>query len=403
LGFGDPHMSVREQPEPEIPVIAEGLFSYQIGGSERVGVDLALEFSRRGYRVVCFAFYDSDGPMRAELERSGIRCLDMNYEKFRGLSRRVSYQWNFLQMLRRERITSLHVHHATALILCGIPAALASVRRVVMTEHAIYQLKERPDYRRSATRYCRYAHEITVVEPTQVDYFRDEMHVPPSKLHYVPNGVRLGAKSPENAARMRRELRIPADAFAFFYVGRLSPVKDLGTLLQALALVRANSPKDIRLCVVGEGTERAALAQQCVALGLQSQVMFLGARDNVSDLLAAGDAFVMSSRTEGLPMALLEAMAAEVPCVASAVGGIPELLADNRGLLAPPRDPARLAEQMVVLLSSPTLRAQLASNATARVREHYSLDVVADRYLDLLGLAHAAEKPDRGDIARSPG
>jgi glycosyltransferase involved in cell wall biosynthesis len=396
-------MSVRAIPKLRTPVIAEGLFSYQIGGSERVGVDLALEFSRRGYPVVCFAFYDSDGPMRAELEKSGIRCLDMNYEKFKGLSRRVSYQWKFLQMLRRERITSLHVHHATALILCGIPATLASVRKVVMTEHAIYQLKERPDYRRSATRYCRYAHEITAVEPTQVDYFRDEMHVAPRKLHYVPNGVRLSAKSPEKAALMRRQLGIPTEAFAFFYVGRLSPEKDLGTLLQALALLRANTPQEVRLCVVGDGTERAPLVQQCAALRLQSQVMFLGARDNVSDLLAAADAFVMSSRTEGLPMALLEAMAAEVPCVASAVGGIPELLADKRGLLAPPRDPMRLAEQMMALLSSSTLRAQLTSNATARVAEHYSLDVVADRYLDLLGLAHAAQNPLRGHIIRSPG
>ena len=157
------------------------------------------------------------------------------------------------------------------------------------------------------------------------------------------------------------------------------------------------------MCVVGDGTERAPLVQQCAALRLQSQVMFLGARDNVSDLLAAADAFVMSSRTEGLPMALLEAMAAEVPCVASAVGGIPELLADKRGLLAPPRDPMRLAEQMMALLSSSTLRAQLTSNATARVAEHYSLDVVADRYLDLLGLAHAAQNPLRGHIIRSPG
>lgn len=395
-------MSVREPPESERPVIAEGLFSYQIGGSERVGADLALEFSRRGYPVLCFAFYDSDGPIRAELENSGIRCLDMNYEKFHGLSRRVSYQWKFLQMLRRERITSLHVHHATALILCGIPAA-ASVRRVVMTEHAIYQLKERPDYRRSAIRYCRYAHEITAVEPTQVDYFREEIGVPPRKLHYVPNGVRLGAKSPEMAALVRRELGIPPDAFAFFFVGRLSPVKDLGTLLQALALLRAKAHQDVRLCVVGDGTERAALVQQCAALGLRDQVMFLGARNDVSGLLAAADAFVMSSRTEGLPMALLEAMAAEVPCVATAVGGIPELLAENRGLLAPPRDPVRLAEQMAALVSSPMLRAQLVSNATARVRQHYSLDVVADRYLDLLGLAHAAQNPSPGHVIRSPG
>ena len=87
-----------------MPVVAEGLFSYQFGGSERVGVDLALEFRRRGFQVVCFAFQDSDGPMRVELERAGIRCLEMNYlkySKFRGslrIVRRLLYFWKFWRM-----------------------------------------------------------------------------------------------------------------------------------------------------------------------------------------------------------------------------------------------------------------------------------------------------------------
>ena len=95
----------------DVPVIAEGLFSFQIGGSERVGIDLALEFKRRGYEVVCFAFQDSDGPMRTELERSGVRCLDMNYGNFKGPLRWIRYQWHFWRMLRRERVRALHVHH----------------------------------------------------------------------------------------------------------------------------------------------------------------------------------------------------------------------------------------------------------------------------------------------------
>jgi len=152
---------------PEAPVIAEGLFSYQFGGSERVGVDLALEFRRRGYQVVCFAFHDSDGPMRAELERAGIRCLDFNYQKFRGVFRHVLYFWKFWRMLRKERIRALHVHHHGAMILCGIPARLAGITRVVMTEHGLQALLERADARRLTVRYCRYASDITVVEPRQ--------------------------------------------------------------------------------------------------------------------------------------------------------------------------------------------------------------------------------------------
>lgn len=379
-------------------VIAEGLFSYQIGGSERIGVDLALEFARRGHKVLCFAFYDSDGPMRAELTRSGIRCLDLNYEKFRGAARRVTYQYALWRMLRRERITALHVHHATALILCGIPSLFSPVKRVVMTEHGLHQLKERPNYRRSATRYCRFADEITVVEPAQADYFHDEMSVPRTKLHYVANGVRMAVRTAEKAHAMRQQLEIPENAFAFFYVGRLNPVKDLGTLLRAMALL----PKDLagrtRLFIVGDGSERRPLEETSVDLGLGDRLKFLGARTDVSDLLMAADAFAMSSKTEGLPMALLEAMAAGVPCVSTAVGGIPQLLAHGCGLLAPVGDSPSLSAAMEQLIRSPEVRSHLSRNALANVRQNYSLEAVADRYLALLGIPAAPPGVEALDV-----
>jgi glycosyltransferase involved in cell wall biosynthesis len=122
------------------------------------------------------------------------------------------------------------------------------------------------------------------------------------------------------------------------------------------------------------------------SLGLHDHVKFLGARNDVANLLIAADAFVMSSRTEGLPMALLEAMASGVPCVATEVGGIPELLGDQRGLLVPPGDPERLAEAMTSITRSENLRAQLSSKALERVRASYALAPVVDKYLRLLGL-----------------
>jgi glycosyltransferase involved in cell wall biosynthesis len=368
-------------------VIAEGLFSYQIGGSERVGVDLALEFARRGHQVVCFAFYDSQGPMRRELERADIRCLDLNYERFRGLWRRLAYQREFWAVLRRERVDALHVHHATALILCGVPAALAGVRKVVMTEHGLHQLRERSNYRRSATRYCRFADEITVVEPGQADYFHREMKVPLRKLHYVPNGVRVCDRSRAEAARMRQSLGMPSDAFAFLYVGRLNAVKDLGTLIRAISMLPTDVGSRVRLYLAGDGSERDALEQLRARLGLDDKVFFLGARDDVADILLAGDGFVMSSKTEGLPMALLEAMAAGLPCVATAVGGIPELLANERGLLVSPGDPERLAGAMATLVRSPQLAERLAANARANVLQNYDLSKITEQYLSLLGVS----------------
>jgi glycosyltransferase involved in cell wall biosynthesis len=380
----------------DIPVIAEGLFSYQFGGSERVGVDLALEFKRRGYQVVCFAFHDSDGPMRVELERAGIRCLDLNCEKFRGTLRHALYFWKFWRMLRKERIRALHVHHHGAMILCGIPARLAGIRRVVMTEHGLQALLERADARRLTVRYCRYASDITVVEPRQLEYFHKELGFPIQKLHCIPNGVRIPAKSAALIEHKRREFGLGPDVFAFFYVGRLNQVKDLGTLLDAFATLAADGSLHTRLYLVGDGPERAMLETRREALGLSERVTFLGARSDVSEVLMAADAFVMSSKSEGLPMALLEAMAMGVPCVATAVGGIPDLFGDDRGLSVPAQNALALANAMAAISRSQELRQRLVSNATANLVGKYALDAIANRYLELLGLPRTVSETQTG-------
>jgi glycosyltransferase involved in cell wall biosynthesis len=377
----------------EVPTIAEGLFTYRIGGSERVGVDLAVEFKRRGYQVVCFAFHDSDGPMRAELERFGIRCVDMNYDKFTGIGilRRAHYLWTCWRMLRRERIRALHVHHAGSLILCGIPARLARVKRIVMTEHGLDQLKEQPRYRRSAAYYCRYASDITVVEPAQAEYFHRKLSVPDEKLHYVANGIRLPpVRTAECVKRSRQKLGLASDVFAYFYVGRLSPEKDLGTLLAAFAALPVDVFSRSRLYLVGDGSERKGLEAKRDALGLADRAIFLGARTDVSEILMAADAFVMSSTTEGLPMVLLEAMAAGVPCVATAVGGIPKLFEDDRGISVPPQDAARLADAMASLARSPELTERLVANALQNLHKNHAFGGIVDQYLRLLGLPPAA-------------
>jgi glycosyltransferase involved in cell wall biosynthesis len=373
----------------EVPVIAEALFSYQIGGSERVGVDLAIEFRRRGYRVVCFAVHDTDGPMRAELEQSGIRCLDLNYDKFKGVGvlRRAKYLWSCWRILRRERISALHVHHVGTLVLCGIPAQLARVRKVLLTEHGLDQLKDNRGYRRSAAYYCRLANDITVVEPAQADYFQAELRVPAGKLHYVRNGTRpRPTKTAEDVRAARARLQISADLFVFLYVGRLSPEKDLGTLLDAFAQLPAELSDRSRLYLAGDGAEREDLQRKSAAMGLTARVVFLGARSDVPEVLVAADAFVMSSKTEGLPMVLLEAMAAGIPCVATAVGGIPQLFESERGVLVPPQDPGSLARAMVALAESAGLRDSLVANALDNLRTKHAFHAIADQYLRLLGL-----------------
>lgn len=371
-------------------LIAQGLFSYQIGGSERVGAELAMEFRRRGHQVICFAFYDTDGPIRRELEAAGIECVDLNYETRLSPLRRLTYPVEMYRFLRKRKVDALLVHHATALILCGPAARLAGTPRVVMTEHAIHQLRERPDYRRSAIRYCRYADVVTAVDPGIAAYFRDEMHVPAERIRYIANGVRYRSATPDQRAAMRAACGVEPGQFAFLFVGRLQPVKDVGTLLRAFALLATQARERARLLIAGDGPERANLEALAGSLGIAPQVSFLGPRGDVPELLTAADAFIMTSITEGQPMALIEAMAARLPCIATNVGGIPALLDEGAGIVTPPSSPPDTAAAMARVMESPELRAASVAAALRRIEARHSLERVVDAYLDALGVAPPA-------------
>ena len=381
----------------EPPVIGIGFYSFEFGGSERVGADLAYEFKERGYRVVCFAFHSSDGPIRRELERSGIRCLDMNYDRIRthGVAKRIEYWWRFWRMLREERIDALHVHHFGALILAGPPARAAGVRRMVMTEHGLQALMEKASHRSVVRRYARFASDITAVEPGQVDYFHRVLGQPMRKLHCVANGIRLRPHTMADVIATRSTLGIPLSAFVFICVARLNAVKDLGTLLRAFAALPASDPERYRLVMVGDGPERSRLETLRTDLGLEQRVMMLGARDDVVRLLPAADAFVMSSLSEGLPVALLEAMASGLPCVATAVGGIPGLLDTGAGITVPAGNPQSLANAMTEISTDVDKRRLLGQRAVCLVHERYAVEPIVDRYLQLMGLPARAASSQR--------
>jgi glycosyltransferase involved in cell wall biosynthesis len=379
------------EPTPKThSLIAQGLFSYQIGGSERVGAELAMEFHRRGHQVICFAFYDTDGPIRRELEAAGIECVDLNYETRLNPLRRLTYPIEMYRFLRKRGVDALLVHHATALILCGPAARLARTPRVVMTEHAIHQLRERPNYRRSAIRYCRYADVITAVDPGIAAYFRDEMRVPAARIRYIANGVRARTATPDQRAAIRAACGLAPGHFAFLFVGRLQPVKDVGTLLRAFALLPGPARERARLLIAGDGPERAALEALAISLEIQSQVRFLGPRGDVPELLTAADAFIMTSTTEGQPMALIEAMAARLPCIATSVGGIPVMLDNGAGILTPPSSPGESAAAMTRMMESSEVRAACVTAAMHRIEARHSLERVVDAYLETLGVAPRA-------------
>lgn len=219
------------------------------------------------------------------------------------------------------------------------------------------------------------------------------------RLETISNGIpdRPPALSrAELRQALSAELGLPADALWLATLGRLAEQKAYDVLLEALARLRADLP-DWRLVLLGDGPLRAALEAQVQHLGLAGRVIFAGFRNDASALLPAFDAVVFSSHFEGLPIALLEAMAAARPIVSTAVGGIPAALEDQEeALLVPPRDPVALAAALARLLGDGGLRGGLASRLGAAARRRYEREFHADsmarRYEEVYRRALAARR-----------
>jgi glycosyltransferase involved in cell wall biosynthesis len=190
----------------------------------------------------------------------------------------------------------------------------------------------------------------------------------------IPNGVRLDGPR-------RRHPATPDGPATVLAVGRLRAPKDFLTLVRASARLPAGSA---RVLVVGDGPDRDELEREIGRLGLEGTIALLGERADVGELLAAADVFVLPSRSEGMPMSVLEAMAAGLPVVASDVGGVAELVADGAtGLLVPAGEPAALARALARLLDDRALRERMGAAGRARARDRFDLPELRAAHLEL--------------------
>jgi len=214
-------------------------------------------------------------------------------------------------------------------------------------------------------------------------FYTETVGISPNRLRVIPNGVDVDRHYPTiGRESLRAELGIPADAFVVGSAGRLSHEKNFQDLVVAVSRSRGlgGSP---HLAVFGEGAERAALEAQVASLGLERSVSFLGWRTDLPRLLGALDVFALCSNAEGLPLAVLEAMAAGLPAVCTPVGDIPIIVQDDlTGFLFPIGDVDALTSHLRRLESDAELRGRLGERARKLVVDRYSRTAMIDRYID---------------------
>jgi L-malate glycosyltransferase len=362
------------------PTVCQVLHSLGVGGAEVLAVRLARQLGDH-YRFV-FACLDELGPLGEQVRSEGIPVHVLGRRA--GLDGRCV--WRLAQLLRREGAALVHAHQYTPYSYATAARLLCRRPPVLFTEHGRH-FPDLPKRRRIWANRLLLQRRDRLVGVGQVvkNALVANEGFSPERVGVIYNGIDLTAyegAAPDRAA-IRRDMGVGPGDFVILLVARLDYLKDHATALRAFDLVRRERP-DARLILVGDGPERDAVERRVADLGLGESVRLLGLRRDVPRLVRAADVFLLTSISEGIPLTVLEAMAAEVPVVATRVGGLSEVVEDGQtGLLAPAGDAASLAAHVLRLAGDPGLRGELARRGRRRVEDLFSEERMVAEYRGL--------------------
>jgi glycosyltransferase involved in cell wall biosynthesis len=353
-------------------VIVHVLSSFGQGGQERVAVDLARIQRAAGHDVLAISIgQDPSGPIADAFRAAGVPPETVA----KRLRIDPTLPVRLAARLRRHRADVVHTHNPHALIY-GAPAGRLAGAVVIHSKHGMNPDRARRLWlRRSAASLV---DAYVAVTQTLAARALEQHECDPAGLHVVPNGIDVARFAPNPAARreVRAELGIGGDAWVVGTVGRLAPEKAQLRLVDAMGPLLSDQR---RLVIVGDGPERDVLRARIAEIPGGRHISMLGARQDVERVLAALDAFALTSRTEGLPLCLLEAMATGLPVLSTPVGGIPDLIRPGlTGLLSEAGPP--FTEQLAALSEDEALGRRLGNAARQDIVAGHSVERMAGEY-----------------------
>jgi len=340
-----------------------------IGGQERLVMQLCHELVARGHEPAIVSL-SPGGEVRAEAGRVPV------YDATRAHGPDPSLVARLAILLAKLRADVVHTHNPSPLLHAMPAALLARVRRRVHTKHGANVYGPRGLW--AARAVVRAIDAVVAVSPETAHVARVKERVSERRLHVVPNGIPLAGLGRDARARerIRAELGIAPDAVVVGSVGRLAPEKEYPLLVRAVAPMLGD---DVRLVLVGEGQARADI-ERSIPPERSRFVTLTGLRRDVPALLAAFDLFVLCSRTEGLPLAVPEAMASELPVVATSVGGLPSVVPDDCGALVPSGDAVALSRAIGDLVRDRPRARAMGEAARRHALASFSIERMADAY-----------------------
>jgi glycosyltransferase involved in cell wall biosynthesis len=384
-----------------------------IGGPARHAAILSDRLREHGFdTVLAYGSVDAaEGSLEYLVAARRIRATKVP-ELGRGIQWRSDLKalYGLVRLMFRERPDIVHTHTAKAGALGRVAALAYNVTRrrgrrcvVIHTFHGHIFIGYFGPRATAAVRWIERGlalitdRIVTISASQKYDICTRYRIAPESKSEVVELGIELNPLlGLEGPGRLRQALGFAPDHVVFGYVGRFVTIKDLPTLIRAFAQV-ARRVERARLALVGDGEERRRLEALVAELKLAERVRFVGWRQDVEEVYGALDVCVLSSLNEGTPVALIEAMAAAKPVVATAVGGVEDVVKDGRtGLVVPARDVDRLADAMLRLAEDPALRSSLGRMARCEVAGRFSSERLIARIGDIY-------RQSLADKRRTPG
>lgn len=365
----------------------------ETGGAETMYLKLIDRLDPSRWRSI--AAVPERGWLYDRLEEHGIEPVLVPSD---GGSFDVRYLLRLVGMLRREQVDVIQSHLLMTSVYGSVAARCCGVP-LVGTLHGMVDVA--PDDRLRGAKFRlldRRRNRLVFVSEALRRWFLGMSGMDPARTAVVHNGIDLRHFRPERSAAVREELGIPAGAFLVGVVGDVRPPKAYDVLLDAAAILCRRSP-DFRFVVAGEATDGelyAGLLERRRALGLEDRVTFLGYRTDVARLMNAFDVYLITSSSEGFSLSTVEAMACEVPVVATRCGGPEEIVADGvTGRLVPVGSAEAIAGAVEALREDPDARRRLARDGREHVEREFALDTMVRRYETLYEEGIAATRRNR--------
>jgi len=351
------------------PVVGQVLHSLAVGGAEF----LARQFAQQsaGEVTTVFACLDTLGELGEGLRHQGY-CVEV-------LGRRPGFDYDVARRLaafcREHQVSVLHAHQYAPFFYASLSRLPWSRPPVLFTEHG----RTFPDFRRPkriiANRcLLRRRDRVVAVGQHVRQALIDNEGLPPDRIDVIYNGIALDqyASSTIEKPALRRQLGLPESSFIVVQVARLNALKDHATAIRVMQRLAATR-QDILLVIVGDGEERPRLETLIEQARVHDSVRLVGRRHDVASFLHAADVFLLTSVSEGIPLTVIEAMAAGLPCVATDVGGVSEVVIDGQcGLLAPAGNDEALSQHLATLVTDGRRRRAMGESGRQRAFSTFS-------------------------------